>query len=323
MCDNCDYDSNNLYNPKLIVCKTCRNTKPSLLITKSGATEQYPLSPGDFDNVRHIEYHGGIYVTYLYLIKDIKQLCILKHGSEEKYVQIMKTKLKKKNDKKAYAENSRKFRTKELDDYLKSIFLPGIRNDSTLCTNYIDKGDAAGYTKEQIGVIMTEMKFYYEKTRYSSILYKLKGEEFEFRREHKGWCNWTEDDEEDVRNEAKEKALYEYIDENCDNNHQLILEIPKSLKRLADAYYDKLWRQGKIGRNMVVKDVTKDIQPVKVVSQSVKVVQPIVQPVKVQPVQIKDLPKQKYTFEEICKRFTDSKEKFSKTQLEYDALIKN
>lgn len=290
MCDSCDYDCNNIEDDRLDVCKECRSKKPSLLITKTKALELYPLSKDDFDNVRHIQYNG-VFVTYLYLIKDIEYLCVKKHGSKEKSDAVIEKKLNKKLEKKKYIEDSRNFRRKELDDYLKSICLPGIRNDSVLCENYINQGIVAGFTKEEIGVIMTEMKFYYEKTNYSKILYKMKGDELEDRKEHRGWYCWTDSDEEDVRERSKRKALYDYIERNCNNSHQIILEIPKSLKPLADEYYGKLWRQGKIGN--IIKPVTLNKKTIKY-----------------------------NTLKEICNIFKESNRKFKKTESDYSSLGK-
>lgn len=288
MCDNCDYNSNDIDNDDLEVCKLCFNAEPKVLITKSGAMEKYPLSKNDFNDIRHIEYKG-IYTTYLYLIKDIEYLCIKKYGNKKDSDQAMIDKMKKRKDRKKYNENSKKLRRKELDDYLKSICLPGIRNDSVLCENYINHGDKSGFTKEQIGVIMNEMKFYYEKTDYTDYLYELKGEEISFRKACGGWYHWTQEDEEDVRDEAKEKALLEYIKKNCNNNHKLILEIPASLKEKADRYYAQLYKQGKIGKGIASKTVNI---------------------------------KSKYTFEELCSKFNDTTETYKKTQEEYTNLMK-
>lgn len=83
------------------------------------------------------------------------------------------------------------------------------------------------------------MQFFYEKTDYSTLLSDLRHEEFKDRKEWKGYCVWTDDDEEDLRNSAKDKALFEYIRDNL-GNKDLIINIPKSLKPKANVYYAKL-----------------------------------------------------------------------------------
>ncbi|ARF09924.1 hypothetical protein Indivirus_5_47 [Indivirus ILV1] len=286
MCDNCDYNSGDIDNQSLKVCKKCFNTKPSLLITKSGAMEKYPLGKNDFDDVRYIEYKGT-YITYLYLIKDIEYLCIKKYGSKENSLKIMENKLNKKTKRQEYNNKLKKIRYNELNDYLKSICLPGIRSDSALCENYISHGESSGFTKEDIGIIMTEMKFFYEKTNYSTYLYQLRNQEISEQREYGGWYRWTEDDEDCIRQEAKNKALYEYIKKNDNNNHNIILEIPKSLKQKADSYYEKLCKKDKIG---IKKNNT--------------------------------LQKSQYSFNDIYSKFIESNKTFNKTMEEYNNLIK-
>ena len=260
MCDNCNYNIEDIENDRLDICKKCRSQKPSLLITKTKALEIYPLNSNDLDTIRHYQY-TGVFVTYLYLIKDLDYVCTKKYGGKDNADKIKAKKINKKLERKKYIEDSKEFRRKELDDYLKSIFLPGLRSDSVLCQNYINSGENAGFTKEQIGVIMIEMKFFYEKTNYSTILYKLKGDELNDRKEYKGWYCWTQDDEDEVRERAKKTALYEYVEKNC-NNHTFILDIPKSLKGLADDYYNRLSRNKDINRNrknVIISRTIKEI----------------------------------------------------------------
>lgn len=300
MCDNCDYDSNDIDNDDLTVCKTCYKLETKVLITKSRASELYPINKTDLDTVRHIEYKGT-YTTYLFLIKDIEYICIKKYGSVEKYKSAMMEKNKKKEDRVKYANNSKDFRRHELDTYLKSICLPGIRNDSVLCTNYIEKGDKSGFSKERIGQIMLEMKFYFDKTDYQSLLYILKGEEIEDRREYKGFYVWTDDDEEMVRQEAKDKALYKYIKNNCNNNHNLILEIPKSLKQKADTIYLNLCKKGLIGSGLQNTVNQDKINQGKVNQDKVN--------------------QGRYDLESVYSQYEKSKIKFNETQRVYDSIF--
>ena len=83
------------------------------------------------------------------------------------------------------------------------------------------------------------MAFYYDKTDYSSIIYNLRGEAMRDNREY-GSGYWDSDDEEQVRDEAKRNALYNYVVENFDDTHKCILEIPRSLKVRYDVYYEKV-----------------------------------------------------------------------------------
>lgn len=113
------------------------------------------------------------------------------------------------------------------------IGLPGIRSDSTMCAKYIEHGEKSGLTIEQIGDIMSEMKFFYEKTNYNAVLYQLRGEEMSAMREYKGFYRWSDDDEEIIRKQAKHQALEKYVKNNYDHIHQLILDIPLSLQQEA------------------------------------------------------------------------------------------
>jgi len=236
MCDYCDYDETTIHANKLTVCNKCSKQKTGIMITQSDAIKKYPITKADLENIRKVQYKG-IYMTYLFLIKDIEAACVAKHGSKKAYKELMANKLIKQKEKKKHKEDSRAARKKELNDYLKSICLPGIRNDSVLCENYIEKGDKSGWTKEEIGSIMLEMSFYYDKTDYSTILYTLRGDEMRDMKEY-GYGYW--DDEEQVRGKAKRNALYNYVVENFDDTHKCILEVPGSLKGLFDVYYEKV-----------------------------------------------------------------------------------
>lgn len=199
-CDNCDYDSIFMTNEEMIVCKDCFNSEPYSLVTQTNALKEYPITKKDLLNIRRIKYKG-MFTTYLFLIKDIHNICIQKYGSEAEYKKIKATKKNKQKEKQDLKKHLQKQRTTELANYLKSIKLY-IREDSTLCYNYIQKGEKGGFTKEQIGEIMLEMKFLYEKTNYANILRSL-------RREYRSYCfrRWTDNDEEMIRQLAKQQVL--------------------------------------------------------------------------------------------------------------------
>ena len=255
MCDLCTYSSNLIYSNNLEICKTCYSAKQPNLITKTDAKKEFPISDKDIDGVRHITYIKK-YTINLFLIKDIEFIATKKFGSVEAYK-------KKQNDKKINKEKrenetikKKEYNKDYLDKYLKSIGLPGIRDDSTLCQLYIDQGERSGYTVEKIGKIMSEMNFFYTKTNYYTTLNKLRQSHFDDARDCGYYLRWTQEDEEDIRDIAKNSALKDYITRNKDNIHKIILEIPFSLKNDADKIYEKIRPQ------LVKKVVIFDMDPI-------------------------------------------------------------
>src|SRR5438445_111803 len=104
MCDYCQYNVNDINNDELEICKTCFKSDTPKLIIKTHLMQEYKLNNNDLGNVRRIEYKG-LYVTYLYLIKDVEHLAKNKHGTleklEEKKTQAKeRTKLKKECEEK-------------------------------------------------------------------------------------------------------------------------------------------------------------------------------------------------------------------------------
>ena len=295
MCDNCDYKSDLINDDELEVCKECFKKEPKVLTTQSDAIEKYPITKTDLEDVRRVEYKG-VYMTYLFLIKDVENICIKKYGSKEEYKKVFEEKNKKKNERKNFMQKHKDLRRKELDDYLKTIGMPGIRDDSMLCINYIEKGERGGFNKEQIGNTMLEMEFYYKKTFYKTILSTMRDNEREDMREYKGYYRWTDDDEEDVRNRAKDQSLYGFVKQNYENTHKLIIDIPPSLKAKADKYYEEIKS----------KNIKK--QPKMIV---VNVEQPIEKP--------KLIPND--TISELSLSYKSSMQKFSETQKQYTSVL--
>lgn len=209
------------------------------MITQSDALQKYPIGKSYLENVRHLSYKAS-YTTYLYLIKDIEHLCITKYGTEDEYKKVQTERIHKKHNKEVRKNNTINIREKELNNYLKSIGLPGIRNDSEICMNYIENGDKGGFTKEQIGEIMHEMKFYYEYTDYKNILQKSRHEAMSDMRKYDGYCNWSSEDEDDVRDNAKFNAMFKYVRDNYDNVHKCIIEVPRSLIGTYNECYEML-----------------------------------------------------------------------------------
>lgn len=82
-----------------------------------------------------------------------------------------------------------------------------LRNDSKICMDYIDANSP--YELDEIIKIMKQMKFLYEKTNYSNILKQTRYDYIGMHRQF-GWYEHDDENEEEVRNMAKEKALNEY-----------------------------------------------------------------------------------------------------------------
>lgn len=251
LCDECNYNANNIYRNSLKLCMACYNARPGHLVTKTDANKMYILYK-ELDNVRHIVYKNT-YNTYLYLIKDMEHLAIKKHGSLKALEE--KINLKEQKAKRIIRQKQKDMvdRHNQLNDYLLGLGLPGIRTDSTLCNNYVEKGENSGYTMQQIGDIMREMKFYHECTNYSSRLTTMRQEEInDLRYCQGGYYRWTDEDEEELRNTVKRLVLYDYMKQNFMNVHKIAREIPPSLRHVADQYSIKFYKENN-KQNLLVK----------------------------------------------------------------------
>jgi ribosomal protein S18 len=82
-----------------------------------------------------------------------------------------------------------------------------LRNDSKICLDYID-GESKNELDE-IVKIMKQMKFLYEKTDYPNILKQTRYEYICMQRQF-GWYEHDDENEEEVRYIAKEKAFSQY-----------------------------------------------------------------------------------------------------------------
>lgn len=224
MCDSCEND-NNYNNPILQLCKTCSKMDSNKLITKTDAIKKYALNKKDLDNIRCKSYMNQYKTeSYLFLIKDVKTIAINKYGTEEKLNEKINYLNKRRESKQNRKNNQMIENRNNLNKHLKQIGLGGIRNDSTLCENYIEKGEDSGFTVEEIGKILLEMRFYYNYTNYNDLLKKYRHDErYEF------W-HWDADDEESIRIRAKSDAIMEYTRINFKNPHKMISEVPLSLQ---------------------------------------------------------------------------------------------
>ena len=195
-----------------------------------------------------------------------------KYGGEQSYKRAQEVKIEKaqkrreiKEEKEKVAREEKKRehlrrnpppeideeRKEELEAYLKSIGLSGIRSDSVLCRNYIVKkgNDKCEFTKEQIGDIMLEMNFYYSKTTYNSCLSKIRSEK---RRNYRDNF-WEKVSQEDMRDEAKYNSLFTYIKNHFQKDIQSETEfstlnlknIPKSLYEQVEVIYSFLCKHRK------------------------------------------------------------------------------
>jgi len=204
MCDLCEYDIDLINNESLELCSTCSSRESENLLTKTESIKEYLLSSNDLEDVRKIEYKNAYKTkSYLYLKPDIEHLAIIKHDSLDN----MKHKKDEKNLKSIQRKNkkllSEQQRKNELDGYLKSIGLNGFRNDSVLCDEYLK--NRTNLSKEEIGIILIEMNFYYTHTDYAQELYDNRQERYINKDHH---C------EEDLRDSSKHNAIIKYFENN-------------------------------------------------------------------------------------------------------------
>jgi hypothetical protein len=224
-CDNCNYNNDDINNAEIDVCRECKKINPSIFTTKTNAINDYALTAKDLKDIRHNQYKK-IFKTNLYLIQDIEHLAIEKHGSLEEALKLVNEKKDKKQNRLIKKEQVQNERKKELSNYLRKNNVK-YREDSQLCEEYIKKGDKSGFTKEYIGEMLKEMDFFYNHTNYSCLLKSKRRDEIDEYREYGHYHRWTDEDEDDLREIVKKKALKEYL-KTHDNT--AISKIPQSLK---------------------------------------------------------------------------------------------
>jgi len=231
-------NSETICENRLNLCKKCHLNKENKLITKTNAKKEYMLNDKDIEKLRYItrrnSFRHGINTT-LYLVKEIEKISDEKYGNKEKRENIRYEKNQKKEQKEKQKECHKENRRKNIDNYLKNIGLSGIRSDSMLCENYIEKGEKSRYNIIEIGIIMKEMDFYYSVTEYPMILSKMRREQ---RKEYEYSPFHIEEYEEILRREAKSKALKKFIDLYYKNIEKMEL-VPESLKQETEKYCKK------------------------------------------------------------------------------------
>jgi len=199
-------------------------------LTKTNAKELYCLTDKDLIGVPHdtVSLFGRKYMSANLYDKDIiEEIALKKYGSQdgidEAIIQREKKAEKRKQNKILKEEKMipiRQNRRNELETYLKSLGLPGIRADSSLCDIYIEKGNQSGYTMEKVGEIMKECDFFYNQTDYSSLV----DDEIEDAKSYKGYY-----DIEECKSSAMYRAIDDYKDDHKADWAEAYAKIPKSL----------------------------------------------------------------------------------------------
>lgn len=231
-CDICCTKSRvSIYND-LALCNSCFNDKGKLIV-KTTAMKQYLLSEGDLKKLKYATKYNRLFNVdmKLYIVDDVEKLALEKHESMEN-IEKKKQERKSIRDEKRNRETQvKKNRRDELDKHLKILGLDGVREDSKLCHEYIEFGDKSGYNIEDISRIMSEMKFFCEMTNYRNILKDL-------RNDYKCGIGkaYNENDEANVKDQAKDLALEEFVANNKKNYHKIVREVPRSLMGKAGQY---------------------------------------------------------------------------------------
>ena len=150
-----------ILNNTLIICYECVKPSSLKMITKTNALEKYVLTTKDLDGISHAKGWSSYnnLTCNLYLINDIEKVSIEKYGSIENVKNKINNRDTKRFDIKKRQENIKLNRRLELHTHLINVGLSGIRDDSILCQNYVEKGDSGGHTINDISRIMLEMEF--------------------------------------------------------------------------------------------------------------------------------------------------------------------
>lgn len=239
---NCDVCGENgaHQNHTLNLCDDCDTYDDLTFITKSDAINRYLLSRNELGGVRHAKKNNRYSNSApycLFLISDIEELAIKKHGSVTALRKAKKEKEKSKRAKHLEQLRQMERNRKEMRDYLLNFGLY-INDDNPLCQAYIHHGKDCEYTLTQIGAIMEEEKFYNDKTNFKGIEKRLTREL---------WRSYSNGNPAETRlrikEAAKEDALIEFVQDNNDNMHYMMKSVPYSLlddvMQLSEKIYDK------------------------------------------------------------------------------------
>lgn len=232
MCHSCSSDDGINRKGNLNICKKCWSPKSGLLINKTRAMKEYALPESQLYSLRYAlkKNSYGNNDIILFLLSDVKNKAIAFYGSLEEAEKEVKKRSDKREFNKQRKQQLQNDRRAELNQYLISRGLGPIRSDSYICAQYVEKGDASGYTIIEIGEIMEEMNFYYRHTNYKKLLSKCYDE-------FKMYCGYDPDIHDIVRDEAKEKALREYVKIHIHNQKNIMDIVPKSLHETLLFYY--------------------------------------------------------------------------------------
>ena len=223
---------------ELILCDNCFKRESGKLMTKTATMSEWALSQKDLDGLEHAlgyNTYSREYNVKLYLVEDVKSRSIEKYGSLVKVKNKLEDRTNRIEQKQESLKKLKEYRRKELDEHLKSICLPGIRNDSAICDEYIEKGDKSRWSIREIGAIMTKMDFLYKHTQYSKYLKDIRRDYDRYR-----FNNYYE---EEVRQRATKQAIKEYVRLNFDNMNKINEEVPESLRETINNYSAKLYEE--------------------------------------------------------------------------------
>jgi hypothetical protein len=235
-CKGCGQKTGVLNNT-LVICDKCTNPNSMKLVPKTAAMERYVLTSADLQGVQcaYGWQNGPTNITStLYLIDDVEKIAINKYGSREDAIKKIKERDNKRHDVAKRKSDVKDIRRKELNKYLVSLGVGGVREDSVMCQQYIEMGNQSGYTPQLIGDAYLEMNFFYTHTDYQT---RLKAVRNEFRT-----AVGRSFEETEVSDETKERCLYDYVKQNYLNHHKMIDELPPSLKDIALKISDELYK---------------------------------------------------------------------------------
>ncbi len=198
-----------------IMCRHCLDNfqETESTIVRTAAKKEYKLTDKDLSVLPFIEKHSFAYNVdmTIYPRSLVTSLAIHKHGSleelqrkQDRQAQITAKRNATMQRKKEKAERKKEKRKNLLQIALGKRGI-ALRSDSYLCSTFIETGIG---DLPEIVRIMSEMSFLWEKTKYKKVFR-------EARRNY--YSDEEQDDEQYVRVQAKNKALFEWCRKNMEN----------------------------------------------------------------------------------------------------------
>lgn len=225
-CDICGDDLGNL-RTTIYVCGYCWDSRQRFFVSLDKILDSTEMTHEHLGKLNYV-------IGNRILPKRRKRVFFLRSHVAEAFKEHFKDlevpeflKIKEKKDKIWNLTEEEEARKKELMEYMEERRAE-FRRDSKVCIRYI-KGSTE-YTKEEIAEILIEMRFFFDQTNYVALLGNTRERDTIY---NHGFM----ENEDEIRFEAKYRALKEYVKVNIDNPN-ILDGVPETLRETVEDYME-------------------------------------------------------------------------------------